>query len=76
MQGPNMIQMLIQNAINRNPQLSQNPQTQAIINALMNGDKATGEQLAKNYCDTYGISPDQGVQQAQNFFRQLLSGGR
>lgn len=76
MQMPNMLQMMIQRAMQSNPQLQQSPQAQAMINAIMSGDKSTGEQLAKNICDTYGVSPEQGVQQAQNFFRQMLTGGR
>lgn len=73
---PNMFQMLIQQALQRNPQLSQSPQAQAIVNALMNGDKEAGEKLAQNYCETYGVNPQQGVQQAQNFFKQMFTGGR
>lgn len=76
---PNMNpQQLIQQAIQNNPQLADNPQAQQYIQVLMSNDAQLGQELAQNICKTYHVSPKQGVQQAQQFFQQnsnLFRGG-
>lgn len=54
--------------ITRNPQIANNPNAQGMIQAIQNNDSAKGEQIAKNLCDSYGISPQEAVQQAKQFF--------
>lgn len=61
-----MVQQMFQN----NPNLQNNPQAQQFMQIIMNNDSERGEQIARNICQTYGISPEQAVQQAQLFFRQ------
>ena len=56
------------NLISKNPQIANNPNAQGMLQAIQNGDNAKGEQIAKNLCDSYGITPDQAVQQAKRFF--------
>ena len=56
------------NLINQNPQITNNPNAQGMLQAIQNGDNAKGEQIARNLCDSYGITPDQAVQQAKRFF--------
>lgn len=54
--------------ITRNPQIANNPNAQGMIQAIQSNDSAKGEQIAKNLCDSYGISPQEAVQQAKRFF--------
>lgn len=56
------------NIIRSNPQLANNPQAKQIIDVIQSGDSQRGQQLAQNYCKTYGVSPEQGYQQAMSFF--------
>lgn len=71
-------QQLVQQAIQRNPNLANNPQTQQYIQVLMSGDAQKGQELARNICGSFGVTPEQGVQQAQQFFQQnrnIFGGG-
>lgn len=56
------------NMINSNPQIANNPNAREFLNVIRNGDDARGRQIAQNLCDSYGITPDQAVQQAKQFF--------
>lgn len=60
------------NLITQNPQIASNPNTQGMIQAIQNNDSAKGEQIAKNLCDSYGITPQEAVQQAKRFFNLPL----
>ena len=68
-------QQLLQSAMQRNPNIANNPQAQQYIQVLMSGDAQRGEELARNICNTYGISPEQGLRQAQSFFQSKFQGG-
>lgn len=68
-------QNLVQTAIRQNPKLQQNPQMQNYIQILMSGDSQRGEQLARNICESMGITPEQGVQQAQQMVQQMFGRG-
>lgn len=39
------------------------PWAQAAINAIMNGDAQAGQQIANNLCQSYGLTPDQALNQ-------------
>lgn len=39
------------------------PWAQAAINAIMNGDAQTGQQIADNLCQSYGLTRDQALSQ-------------
>ena len=54
--------------IGSNPQIAQNPNAQQMIDVIKRGDAQKGQQIAKNLCDTYGIEPEQAIQQARSFF--------
>lgn len=71
-------QQLVQQAIQRNPNLANNPQAQQYLQVLMSGDAQKGQELARNICGSFGVTPEQGVQQAQQFFQQnrnIFGGG-
>ena len=54
--------------IGSNPQIAQNPNAQQMIDVIKHGDAQKGQQIAKNLCDTYGVEPEQAIQQARSFF--------
>lgn len=56
------------NLITRNPVIANNPQAQDYLNVIQNGDSARGQQIADNLCQTYGISRDEAIRQAKQFF--------
>lgn len=71
---------MMQQMMQRNPGMFQNnPQAKEIMNVIMSGDSKRGEELARNYCQSYGVTPEEGVQQAQQFFqknqRNIFGGG-
>ena len=51
------------------PSLASNPNARAMIQAVQSGDAETGERIARNLCQSYGVTPEQAVQQAKSFFR-------
>ncbi len=76
MQFPNINpQQLLQMAIQRNPNLQNNPQAQQYIQVLMSGDAQRGQELASNICNSMGVTPQQAVQQAQNYISQMMPPG-
>lgn len=52
-----------------NPTVSGNPNAQQMIDVIRRGDSVQGEQIARNLCQTYGITPEQAVEQARRMFR-------
>ena len=51
------------------PSLANNPNARAMIQAVQSGDAEAGERIARNLCQSYGVTPEQAVQQAKGFFR-------
>lgn len=68
----NNMQQFALNMIARNPQLQKraqgNPMLQQGLNAIQNGDSRAGEQLARNICNSMGVTPEQATNQAMGFF--------
>ena len=62
----NLATQMIQN----NPQINQSPFAQAGINAILNNDSKTGEQLANNILSSMGMTKEQALEIAkrQNLF--------
>lgn len=56
------------NLLSRNPNVQNNPSQQNMINAIRNGDDAAGQQIADNLCKTYGISREEALKKAKEFF--------
>lgn len=54
--------------LQRNPQVSNNPTAQQFLQVIQSGDSAKGEQIANNILKSYGMSREQGVNQALGFF--------
>lgn len=58
-------QRMIQQNQNRIPNT---PWAQSAVNAIMSGDERMGSQIADNLCRSYGVTREQGLQQAGRFF--------
>ena len=54
--------------LRQNPNIMNNPQAQHMVSIIQNGDSAQGRQIAENLCKTYGISKEDAIQQAKQFF--------
>lgn len=64
---PNPLNLILQMAQN-NPEIANNPQAQALLNVVKSGDAKKGQEIAQNLCNTMGISPEEAVKQASNYF--------
>ena len=58
--------------VRNNPNIQQTPLAQAGINAILNNDAKSGEQLANNILNSMGMTKEQALQIAQ---KQNLFGG-
>lgn len=64
---PNPLDFIL-NMAEINPNISSNPQAQAMLNVIKSGDAKRGEEIARNLCNTMGVTPEEATKQAQNFF--------
>lgn len=55
-------------ALMAHPAVRNNPMAQQMMNVIITDDNVTGQQIANNICKSYGMSREQMVQQAMNFF--------
>lgn len=62
------MQNIAMNIIQRNPQIANNPNAQNLLNVIQSGDQKRGEEIANNLCETYGISREDALQKAKQFF--------
>ena len=56
------------NMLQNNPQIMNNPQAQGLMQVIQSGDAAKGQQMAENLCKTYGVTPDQALEEARKCF--------
>ena len=63
-----MLQTMI-DRIKANPNIAGNPQALAYIEVLESGDSKRGQELANNLLDTYGMTREDALAQAKQFFR-------
>lgn len=67
---PNMsIEQLALGILQQRPDVANTPQGQQFMQILQSGDKEAGMQMAMNICNSYGMTPQQGVMQAIKFFK-------
>lgn len=59
---------LLDQLLQRNPQIQMNPLAKNMMNVLQNGDAVKGEEIARNLCQSYGVSPEQAYGMAMQFF--------
>ena len=63
-----MLQTMI-DRIKANPNIAGNPQALAYIEVLESGDTKRGKELANNLLETYGMTREDALAQAKQFFR-------
>lgn len=54
--------------LQQNPNIASNPQAQALMSAIKSGDSEQGALIARNICNTMGMSEDEALRQAKQFF--------
>lgn len=64
---PNPMQVF-QSMIQNNPGIQNNPMAQNFIGIMQSGDTKRGEEMANNILSTYGITKDQALNKAKQFF--------
>lgn len=76
----NMSPQQILQRMMQNPQMQKyiqnNPQAQQYAQIILDGNAEKGQEIAQNLCGTYGVTPEQGVQQSQQFFQQNIQNMR
>lgn len=51
-----------------NPAIADNPQARTYIDVLQSGDAAKGEEIANNLLETYGMTKEEALAKARQFF--------
>lgn len=57
------------NRISSDPSFRNNPQAKAFVDIMQRGDIAQGQEMARNLCQSFGVSEQEALQQAKSFFR-------
>lgn len=61
--------------IQSHPEVTKNPKSKAMVDAIMNGDSSKGTELAGNLCNTYGANPADAISKGLQQFG-LLGGNK
>lgn len=56
------------NLLANNPNIANNPQAQSYLQIIQNGDAKRGQQVADNLCQSFGMTRDEALRQAKQFF--------
>lgn len=67
--SPNQLMQFAVTMLERNPNIANNPQAQAMLDVLRTGDAQRGQQIANNLCQSMGVTPQQAVQEAASYFK-------
>lgn len=54
--------------INQNPNVANNPQAQEYLGVIQSGDAQKGTEIANNICKSYGMTPQEALERAKQFF--------
>ncbi len=66
------LRQMAMNIISQNPQIANNPNARAMVDAIRNGDAQAGTEIANNLLQTYGLSKEDGVAQAKAGLQQMI----
>ncbi|MFQ9446387.1 MAG: hypothetical protein ACLR4A_02570 [Christensenellales bacterium] len=67
----NPMSMLLNMAM-QNSNIANNPRAQEMLQVIQSGDAQKGQQIAMNLCKTYGVSKEQAVGMATEYFKNQL----
>lgn len=56
----------------QNSNIANNPRAQEMLRVIQSGDAQKGQQIAMNLCKTYGVSKEQAVSMATEYFKNQL----
>ncbi len=56
----------------QNSNIANNPRAQEMLQIIQSGDAQKGQQIAMNLCKTYGVSKEQAVGMATEYFKNQL----
>lgn len=62
------LRQMAMNMLTRNPNVANNPQAKNYLQVIQNGSPQQGEQIAENICRTYGMTKEQALERAKQFF--------
>lgn len=65
-------QFLLNYLMQSNPGALNNPMAKEILSVIQRNDVQKGEEIARNICNAYGITPEQAMQQAMAFISSKL----
>lgn len=65
----NQVGALLQKLLENNPNIQNNPQAKEFLEVIRNNDSVRGEQIANNLLQTYGVSKEDALKHAQQFFK-------
>lgn len=54
--------------LDRNPQIANDPNNQALVQAIRNRDEQGGQKIAQDICQQNGMFPSQAMAQIKRFF--------
>lgn len=54
--------------LKKRPDIAGNPRAQEMLRVLQEGNAEEGERLANNLLSNYGMTKEQGLEQARSFF--------
>lgn len=54
--------------ISRTPSIANNPNAQQMLNVIRENNAEQGSRIAKNLCDSYGLTTEQAIGEAKRFF--------
>lgn len=55
--------------LKQNPNVANSPQGKQFLEILQSGDASKGEQMARNLCQSYGVTPEEAYNKAKSFFK-------
>lgn len=65
---PNPLINFAMNMMAKNPNIANNPRNAEMFQAIQNGDQAKGEEIARNLCKSYGMTEEEALSKAKQFF--------
>lgn len=56
------------NILAHNPNIANNPQAISMLNVIRSGDDLKGQEIARNICNSMGVTEKDALNQAKQFF--------
>lgn len=66
-----LLKQAMNQLIQSNPNVANNPRNQALLNTLVSGDQEKIRQTVTNLCQTYGCSVEQAGQEAVQWIQNM-----